>query len=434
MFNPKKKMIMKKNYSQALCAALCLMFLVTLQTFALDYTISFTGTGKSTTVESVVVQNLTKNTTVTVPTGSTLGLTVVSAVNQLNADEEDLQIFSGLVKGRTSVSFLVKQSGSTQINVFGIDGKKNIGKTENLQEGLNSFELTLPKGAYAIKVEGRGFSYAGKLICQAPAESRSEIAFVGNESKQISAPQRSKAAAASTTVMEYATGDQLLFKGISGNYGTIITDVPTGSKTINFDFVECKDASGNYYSVVKIGTQTWMAENLKTAKYRTTANIPNLTLAADWGAAALVTGAWCYLDNLVANEAKFGKLYNWFAVADVRNIAPTGWHVPSMEEFTTLSDFLGGIDVAGAKLKETGTTYWVTSVDVTNESGFSARAGAKCNSSGVMNDYDYNYLWSSTELNTTNSTCAFLSGGSIIFTLTYSPGKRNGYSVRCLLD
>jgi uncharacterized protein (TIGR02145 family) len=421
---------MKKKYAWALFAT-ALMFLGTLQAFAVDYTISFTGSGKSTTVGSVEVQNLTKGTSVTVPGGEVLVLTLTNTgINPLAAVNDGLRISSSAA-GSSTVSFYAKQAGNTRINVYSMDGRKIAGYTQNLQKGTNSFQVSLRTGAFVISVQGAGYSLSGKLISISNTNSRPEISFLGVQEKNTISPLKSTEVSSS---MDYTPGDIMLYKGISGNYATIVTDVPTDSKTINFNFIECKDASGNYYATVKIGGQIWMAENLKTTKYSTGAVIQNITDPNAWKD-PLVTGAWCNLDNNTANDAKFGKLYNWYAVADPRNIAPSGWHVPTVAEYRAMTIFLGDSATAGGELKETGTTNWQTTVEgTTNETGFSARGSAKCNSSGVMNDYDYAYLWTASEYSATNSTCVFMMGGGIELNMTYSPGKRNGYALRCVLD
>ena len=135
------------------------------------------------------------------------------------------------------------------------------------------------------------------------------------------------------------------------------------------------DNDGNTYNYITIGTQTWMAENLKTTKYRNGETIANVTVQADWE--ALATGAYCWYNNDAAtNKATYGALYNWYAVADSRNIAPTGWHVPTEAEWATLIENQGVALVAGAKLKETGNSHWKAyNTDATNSSGFTALPG-----------------------------------------------------------
>lgn len=139
--------------------------------------------------------------------------------------------------------------------------------------------------------------------------------------------------------------------------------------------VTVTDIDGNVYKTVTIGTQVWMAENLKTTKYRNGDPIPNVVGDAAWR--TLTTGAYCwYGNNAVTNKPTYGALYNWYAVADSRNIAPTGWHVPIDAEWTTLTTYLGGESVAGGKLKESGTIHWTTpNTGATNSSGFKALPG-----------------------------------------------------------
>ena len=134
------------------------------------------------------------------------------------------------------------------------------------------------------------------------------------------------------------------------------------------------DIDGNVYHTVTIGTQTWMVENLKTTRYRNGEAIPNITDNASW--AALITCAYCDYNNIPSNSITYGKLYNWYAVNDSRNIAPMGWHVSTDAEWTTLTTFLGGTSIAGGKLKENGTIHWNSpNVGATNETGFSALPG-----------------------------------------------------------
>jgi uncharacterized protein (TIGR02145 family) len=132
-----------------------------------------------------------------------------------------------------------------------------------------------------------------------------------------------------------------------GNQQTMTTTTTIFNPNLTYGAVN--DIDGNTYKTIVIGTQTWMAENLKTTKYRNGDTIPtNLTNAA-WSDAT--TGAYAIYNNDAANNTIYGKLYNWYAVTDSRNICPVGWHVPSDSEWTTLVNYLGGALVAGGKLK-----------------------------------------------------------------------------------
>jgi uncharacterized protein (TIGR02145 family) len=424
----------KDLFSHLIITALFLMLFLSLKSYALDYTITFTGTGASTTVESVIVQNLTKGTTVTVPTGNSLKLSdAPNAVEQLNANDETIRVYPNSVEGKSTVSFFAKQAGSTQLNAFSIDGRKVVGINQNLQEGLNSFQLSLPKGAFIIQVVGNGYTYTAKMINQTGTVRKPEIAYSGTVKPATSVPQKSISSTPGTTTMTYATGDRLLYKGISGNYSTIVTDVPTGSKNMNFNFVSCQDADGNYYSVVTIGTQTWMAENLKTTHYRNGDAIGNVTDNTAW--AGLSTGAWCDYNNDAANGTKYGHLYNWYAASDNSNIAPMGWHVPTDADWTTLTTYLGNESISGGKLKEAGMLNWISpNVGATNETGFSALPGGGRDGDGTFNSLGGSGTWwTVSEGDATHAWYRFMIfGSSIVFRDYYY--KSDGFSVRCVRD
>ena len=141
----------------------------------------------------------------------------------------------------------------------------------------------------------------------------------------------------------------------------------------NLTYGTMTDQDGNVYKTITIGTQTWMAENLRTTKYQDGTAIPNETDLTAWE--KLTTGAYCNYNNTTNADtiATYGRLYNWYAFADSRMIAPTGWHIPTDAEWTILSTYLGGKTLVGGKIQETGTTHWLSSSDlVTNESGFTA--------------------------------------------------------------
>lgn len=137
--------------------------------------------------------------------------------------------------------------------------------------------------------------------------------------------------------------------------------MPTGSVT---------DVEGNVYPTIVIGKQEWMVTNLATATYDDGTPIPNVTDAAAWG--NLATDAYAWLDNDVANKAPYGAYYNWNAV-DTGKLCPTGWSVPSEDDWGALVDFLGGELVAGGLMKEPGTVHWqAPNKGATNLSGFTA--------------------------------------------------------------
>jgi uncharacterized protein (TIGR02145 family) len=195
------------------------------------------------------------------------------------------------------------------------------------------------------------------------------------------------------------------------------------------------DNDDNVYKTIVIGDQCWLAENLRVTHYCNGDAIPNVTDKITW--TGLTTGAYCEYNNDIKNVATYGRLYNWYAVNDGRNIAPAGWHVASDAEWATLIDYLGGEAVAGGKMKETGTTHWKSpNTGATNESGFIALPGGYRYWGG---DYDYDYVtyhaffWSATE-----EVDGLAYGRLLLYILaevrhTVLP-KASGFSVRCVKD
>ena len=184
---------------------------------------------------------------------------------------------------------------------------------------------------------------------------------------------------------------------------------------------------------ITIGTQIWMINNLDVSTYRDGTVIPQVTDPTAW--AGLTTGAWCYYSNSSSNGTIYGKLYNWYAVNDSRGLAPSGWHVASDTEWTTLTTFLGGTSVAGGNIKESGTTHWLSpNTNANNSSGFTGLPGGFRNSDGTFYNIlgDGNY-WSSTLDTTTNAWTRFTNyvSGSVF---RYSHSKLLGFSVRCVKD
>ncbi len=224
----------------------------------------------------------------------------------------------------------------------------------------------------------------------------------------------------------------------------------------------------NYAQTVTIGTQVWMTKNLDVSTFRNGDPIPQAKSNSEWKAAGInKQPAWCYYDNEPANGAKYGKLYNWYAVNDLRGLAPAGYHIPSDAEWMQLTDFLGS--EAGKKMKSTsgwasygGTKTCPNCADWndeyrkkvpchtcrdtrvvsapkepgngTNASGFSGLPGGNRNSYGTFNNIGkYGNWWSSSENFTYSAWLRYLyyNNGNVY---RYTNVKGYGLSVRCLRD
>ncbi len=191
------------------------------------------------------------------------------------------------------------------------------------------------------------------------------------------------------------------------------------------------DNDGNMYYTVTIDSQVWMAENLKTTKYNDDTDIPNVTEINQW--ASLNTPAYCWYDNDINYKETYGALYNFHTV-NTGKLCPSGWHIPTDAEWSTLTSYLGE-SVAGDKLKETGTTHWCNpNTGATNETGFTALPGGyRFHDGGFYAIGTNGQWWSSTEYTTTYAY------GRSMYCLTsdvyrYYTNKESGSFVRCVKD
>jgi len=206
------------------------------------------------------------------------------------------------------------------------------------------------------------------------------------------------------------------------------------------------DIDGNVYETIQIGEQLWMAENLKVTHYN---NGDSISYPSDEDFGSFNEGQYGVYDNDYTNADIYGNLYNWFAVDDDRGVCPEGWHVPSDEGWTILTDFIApegieswGNSIAGGKMKETGLDHWNSpNTGAANESGFTGLpAGYRNYDTGYyfyMGSYDYvgdyGYFWSSSENFGGNAWVRLLSYDTSSVGRGYS-SKEFGLSIRCLGD
>ena len=189
------------------------------------------------------------------------------------------------------------------------------------------------------------------------------------------------------------------------------------------------DIDGNEYYTVLIGTQEWMAENLKVTRYRNGDPLPNITDAAQWAANTSI-GAWCAYDNDITNKASLGLLYNHFAIEDNRGVCPAGWHVPSKVEWDNLINYLGGAEEAWRKLYRSS-----SNVNADNSSGFNAITVGGRSLQGTFYGKDQlTGFWTITRVDFFNKYYNFyidLYSGNSGFSDTQ---PCYGYSIRCIKD
>jgi uncharacterized protein (TIGR02145 family) len=184
---------------------------------------------------------------------------------------------------------------------------------------------------------------------------------------------------------------------------------------------------------VKIGNQIWKASNLNTDRFRNGDLIPVVVSAEEWKRVCEnKQPAWCYYDDDSKNGDKYGRLYNWYAVADARGLCPVGWHVPSDAEWTLLINYLGGDSAAGEKMRSTN--GWKNNGNGTNQSAFSGLPAGIRGGDGVFYGVgDYGFCWSSTE-DDPDFALFLILFDTDVNGYQSSGDKQSGFSVRCLRD
>ncbi|MBK8227004.1 MAG: fibrobacter succinogenes major paralogous domain-containing protein [Flavobacteriales bacterium] len=231
-----------------------------------------------------------------------------------------------------------------------------------------------------------------------------------------------------------------------GNQTSFMT-LPSTPLNEDITYGSVTDQDGNSYATVAIGTQVWMAENLRSSSYANGDPIPNSTEPAGWGWTAPEEGAWCLYNNDPNFDTIIGKLYNWYAVNDPRNICPSGWHVPTELDWQTMELGMGmpvedleltgnrGIgEQVGLKLRTTGNQFWIGTMPATNESGFSGIAAGRRNLDGpFVTLVQEAWWWTATDV-----------GGNYARTRSIHNGSAGvdaihvvypvGLSVRCVMD
>jgi len=233
--------------------------------------------------------------------------------------------------------------------------------------------------------------------------------------------------------VEFTPSDGESYNNVSK---TVKINVTKPVITFNSDLTygSLTDQDGNVYKTITIGTQTWMAENLRTTKYKNGEPISQVTDNSAWS--ALTSGAYCniYNTNDYDTISTFGRLYNWYAATDSRSIAPEGWHVPSNSDWNILKSYLGNT-YPNNKLKEASMAHWALSInDDDNSSGFTAfPCGFRYEDNGQFTIYENNAYWLSTTEVATSSCILWLYDGSQLIEI--EPASRiAGWSIRCVKD
>ena len=317
------------------------------------------------------------------------------------------------------------------ISSLDCNGLKIIGKL-NKDKFVNNVLVTIPYTG------GNGKSYLSKSIASIGVEGLSAALIQGTLANgegvleyKISGIPKSIGTASFVIIF----GDQKCLINV------VVEDVEDVDKIFVKPGQNIYDVEGNSYKTVTIGTQTWMAENLKVSKYNDGTDIPNLIDNVQWG--SNISGAWCYYNNDTINNTKYGKLYNWYTVNTTtngsKNVCPIGWHVPTNDEWDVLFNYIGddGYTRCGGMMKEVDTVNWKSpNIGATNTTLFTGLPGGYREVYGFFKHFgDTGYWWSSSE----NITFKNYSMGHY---LDYDSDAVNhigmymgsGFSIRCVKD
>jgi uncharacterized protein (TIGR02145 family) len=412
---------------------------------AQNYFVTFEGTGASTTVSTVKVDNLTANTSLTVNGSDILHLTFSTVINpNENRQFPEMKIYPNPMTDNSIVQIYPPEAGLAMISVIDISGKLVSQIQSYLNNSLQVFRFSgFKSGFYVINVKGHTYQSSGKLLSNSKSFGTISIEKLSNnQSVDEKTTEKDLKGVQVTVEMGYTTGDMLVFTGTSGDYSTVVTDTPSSDKKITFNFVACTDGDGNNYPVIETGTggrkcppQTWMAANLKTTKYNDGITIiPQVTDKTAWS--NLDAHGYCWYDNKDAEYKDiYGALYNWYALNSGK-LCPVGWRIASNDDWLHFTDyFLGGASIAGGKLKETDTAHWKSpNAGATNKSGFTARPGGFRNYDGSFSDIgSYGYWWSATANDATTAWArSMYYDNDDVGKNSYN--KKDGFSVRCMKD
>lgn len=440
---------------------------------AQDYLISFTGTGAGNIVDSVRVENLTQSTKLIVNGSNILHLKgVATGIEKLFDNEADeISFYPNPMNDHTRMQFILPESGKTTITLYDLSGRVIAQKMDPLLKGKHTYKVQdIAEGITLVRISTGKHSFSGRLLSAGSAYHSPKIIYE-NTIPEMEKQNSSKSTNAET-VMQYNTGDRLILTGISGIYRTVVSDIPASDKDITFNFVPCTDGAGINYPVVHIGSakgntgasdptndkgvEVWMAENLKTTKFNNGNDIQLVKNPDDWVTVGnQEVPACCYYNNNPADSAIFGLLYNWYTV-NSGNLCPSGWHVPSYDEWTALMLYLiengynyDGTTTGGkfAKALASNLYYWSSSTitgavgnsdfpEKRDATGFTALPGGDRNIAGSYFGLKDNGNWwtSSSYLNYVTESWyiwMYATGTGILRT---HRDNRYAHSVRCIKD
>jgi len=419
-----------------------------------DYLIDFTGSRIP--VNTVIVENLTTGESVILNGTDILNLKgVITGLNDIN-NGSGMKIYPNPVNAYNyaSVEINAPTAGNAFISVFDMSGRRVAHMQSYLENSTQQFMISnVNKGFYIINVSGEDYRLSGKIISDRHSGGRIAIEKVVSNMIFDVGEMKSARAMQDIIVMSYSPGDRLKFTAISDNARTILTDIPDGSKTINFELIEIADIDANNYNKVELGDQSWLEGNLKTTKFSDGTAIPLVTDNMEWSTLTTPGYSWYNNDETVKNP--YGALYNGYAIG-AGKVCPAGWHVPTVDEWNSMSDYLAvngflynGINGAIGKSIASKTGWdvpqpyvihgilypvpddWVgKDQQYNNSTGFNGSPAGMRGSDGTFSGFGSNAVWYSASGTSTAWDFSLNAG---------SPGlaqgsdyRTSGFSIRCI--
>jgi len=403
--------------------------------------IELTFTGKSGSfhvpLDSILIENLTHAGDTMLYSPDTVIVLGTVGIND-GFDKNDfmvLQNYPNPFKDQTYFDIYLPDADHLDVSVYNAIGKEISSYENDLSNGMHSFTFNSGnEQLYFLTVRYKSEVKTIKMTAvSSDQKQKCDLSYNGLKSDKHGFKSQK-----SSKGFIYTFGDQLKFIGYAGFGSDTIIDAPTFDVTYEFEFdmgIPCPELpsfvyGGQTYNTIKIGTQCWMKENLNIG-----ARIDGNIAQTDNG----IIEKYCYDDN-TANCDEYGGLYMWNEIMDyqiienIQGICPSGWHIPSDSSWTVLTDYLGGNNIAGYRMKEAGPTHWSPNNFYSNNlSGFTALPAAYSSAGLYYEIGEVNFIWSSTELGGSDALGRQLRYNNSQ-AIPVSLSKSYGMSVRCLKD
>ncbi len=419
--------------------------------------------GQHVPLNSILIENLTQGGDITLFAPDTvLVLDYITGMIESKAFDDNSfslsQNYPNPMEGKTTVSLSLPERNKILITISDVVGREVVNQEFQLEQGTHTFSFYPGRESlYFLTARADNQSRTIKMFnspCTAASVELCKLEY--NGTKTGSGEYKTEEM---LNNFVFDLGDQLQYAASSALGDRTIINTPTGNQTYTFqygsggapcpDTLTVTDIDGNTYNTVLIGSQCWMKENLKTTTYQNGTAIPNVT--DDYAWQNHTTGAYVWYDNDITWKDSYGALYNWFTTVDPNGLCPAGWHVPTNDEWTALTDYIGGTGSPhGNELKSCSqlnsplggscntsehprwgqhNTHYGT-----DDYGFSGLPGGYRVLNGTFYYIGSNgYWWSSTEYSSTLAWFRYLfySNG---YVGVYYHYLQRGLSIRCLRD